>query len=263
MRKLVQSRMGAVLGGAAVLAVLTGGGAVAHGLIGSSDIKDGSVAKRDIGRGAVGSSEVLDGSLRMRDLDPATRARLRAAATGDTGPAGADGAPGPAGPQGVPGATGAPGARGPAGPSAGLVVKAADGTVLGTLLAAEPTYVRTLTGSGHFVDLTWAGASRGPGPGRIYWSGADCRGNPIVVEASAPHPNWVYAGPQGQQLYTAESGTSILNTMSESDGTVCTSNTDFVWQRTGYRLVQVTPEDVGLPAGEVVGPLVLAPPAAP
>lgn len=68
-----KSRTGAVLASAAVLAVFTAGGAVAHGLVTSQDIKDETIVQRDIRSGGVGSSEVVDGSLDVFDLNDGTQ----------------------------------------------------------------------------------------------------------------------------------------------------------------------------------------------
>jgi hypothetical protein len=80
-RKYLQSRTGAVVAGAAVLATLSGvAGAAAAGLITSADIKDETIRQRDIRTGGVGSSEVANGSLKARDLSSAARSKIKLSA---------------------------------------------------------------------------------------------------------------------------------------------------------------------------------------
>ncbi len=80
-RKSVRSRTGAVVAGAAVLAMLSGiGGAVAAGVITSADIKDETIRQRDIHTGGVASSEVADRSLKARDLSGAARSTIKLSA---------------------------------------------------------------------------------------------------------------------------------------------------------------------------------------
>lgn len=120
-REFVHSRTGAVIAGSTVLVTLGGiGGAFAAGQIrssdikdqtimrrdigaggvGSSDIKDQTIKRRDIGAGGVGSSEVKDGTLGMRDLNDATKSKINEGGSGLPGLPGADGA---AGADGTPG----------------------------------------------------------------------------------------------------------------------------------------------------------------
>jgi hypothetical protein len=87
-----------------IVVVLLSGTAYAANTIRSSDIVDGQVKSRDIGKkavrtpdirgGAVTSGKVRDGSLRVTDFRAADRALL----TGPAGATGATGATGPAGP---------------------------------------------------------------------------------------------------------------------------------------------------------------------
>lgn len=116
--EMVKSRTGTVIVGAAVLVTLGGvGGAWAGAQITSRDIKDGTIQKRDIGKGAVGSHEVLNGTLGMRDLNLFTRAKIRQPGPqGEQGPMGLQGPQGEKGETGATGATGAAGATGPQGP---------------------------------------------------------------------------------------------------------------------------------------------------
>jgi hypothetical protein len=72
-----------------------------------------SVGSAQIRDGAVGSSDVHDYSLLKRDFKPG---QLPAGPTGATGPAGPAGPEGPQGPQGATGPAGATGPVGPAGP---------------------------------------------------------------------------------------------------------------------------------------------------
>lgn len=157
MKRFIRSRTGAVVTGAAVLAVMTGGGAVAHGMIDSADIVDRSIAKRDIGRGAVGSIEVRDRSLGMRDLNHFTRRAIRQGGetghVGPTGPQGPAGAPGPTGPRGPAGPVGPQGPAGPAGPGGDTVTATYIDRVLTTSsetmtekAAACPTSTQVIAG---------------------------------------------------------------------------------------------------------------------
>ena len=104
MKSPLKSRTGAVVAGAAVLALLTGGGAIAAGVITSADIVNQTIKKQDIGSDAVGGSEVVEGSLGLRHLNDYTRSQIAKS--------GASGTQGPAGPKGDTGATGAVGPKG-------------------------------------------------------------------------------------------------------------------------------------------------------
>lgn len=111
---------GLLVGGVALVVAL-GGTSYAATLITSADIKDGTVATRDLAAGAVTSARVRDGSLQARDFKPGELADGAGAAgprgpEGDAGPAGRPGAAGPQGPKGDAGPVGASGARGDAGP---------------------------------------------------------------------------------------------------------------------------------------------------
>ena len=94
--RLPNSRTGAVLGAAAILAVATGGGAVAGSMVTGAQIKNGTIETVDLSPGAVNSSRVDDGSLRMRDFREAVQDRINAG-----GPQGPKGETGPAGPAGT------------------------------------------------------------------------------------------------------------------------------------------------------------------
>ena len=96
---LRNNRIISVAVGAAVLVAASSFGAVAAKLVTSDDIKNQTIRKADIGKGAVGGSELRDGSLKVKDLSTAARKKLQ----GDTGPAGPRGAQGPEGPKGEPG----------------------------------------------------------------------------------------------------------------------------------------------------------------
>lgn len=112
-------RTGAVVAGAAILALASGtGGAVAGSLITGAQIKDGTVTTHDI----------RDETLRLSDLGPKALAAVKkggaagpvgpagaAGAAGQVGPVGAAGQVGPQGPAGASGKDGAPGPAGPAG----------------------------------------------------------------------------------------------------------------------------------------------------
>ncbi len=124
----------ALTAAAGVLVVASPGTmAVAGRLIGSSDIRDGSVRSADLHDGGVRSPDIHDGAIRSRDVRDGslrgvdikdkslTIADFRGSVTGpqgpqgDPGPAGADGADGATGATGPAGADGADGATGPAG----------------------------------------------------------------------------------------------------------------------------------------------------
>ncbi|HET6624959.1 MAG TPA: hypothetical protein VFG63_01085 [Nocardioidaceae bacterium] len=112
---LFKSRVGAVAVGTTVLLTLGGvGGAVAGNMVGSADIRNGSVKKIDLGRNAVGTIEIKNGTVRAMDLSDGVRSQL--SQRGATGPAGADGAAGVDGAVGPAGPAGPVGAEGPQGP---------------------------------------------------------------------------------------------------------------------------------------------------
>lgn len=118
---LLHSRVGAVVAGAGVLALLTGGVAVAEATIGSEDIKDQSIQSVDIAKAGVGKSEirngsvrgldVADGSLGWRDLNAYTKDYIESQA-GEPGPKGDKGDPGEPGADGADGADGTDGKDG-------------------------------------------------------------------------------------------------------------------------------------------------------
>lgn len=80
------------VGIALVLGLGVAGAASAEALIGSKQVKDGSLTGADLRRGTVRSSDVRDGSLRARDFEVVPQ-----------------GPPGLQGPTGVPGISGSPG----------------------------------------------------------------------------------------------------------------------------------------------------------
>jgi hypothetical protein len=91
MKKILNSRAGAVAAGAAVLVVVGGSGTAvfASGLVGSADIRDNSIRSVDIRDGGVHSVDVRDGAVHKRDLSDGVKTALAE--------------PGPVGPQGEPG----------------------------------------------------------------------------------------------------------------------------------------------------------------
>ena len=93
--RLPNHRTGAVLGAAAILAVATGGGAVAGSVVTGAQIKNGTIETVDLSPDAVNSRRVDDGSLRMRDFREGVQDRINAG-----GPQGPKGETGPAGPAG-------------------------------------------------------------------------------------------------------------------------------------------------------------------
>ncbi len=122
MLSVLRSKVAAVAAGSMIIVGLGSYGAVAGGLIGSADIRDGGVRKAAIGRNAVGRQEIIDDSVRRRQLSRRVVRKLNSSSVpgadgekGDTGPAGIDGAPGVDGEPGVkgePGVDGVPGADG-------------------------------------------------------------------------------------------------------------------------------------------------------
>jgi hypothetical protein len=65
---MLRSHFTAALLGGLTVAVLSGGVAVAHGMINSGDIVDGSIRSIDIGTGKVKSSDILDGTVESVDV---------------------------------------------------------------------------------------------------------------------------------------------------------------------------------------------------
>ncbi len=91
------------------LVVALSGTAYAAGVITGADIKNGSIATKDLKKNAVNSKKVMDGSLLSADFKAG---QLPAGATGPIGPAGPTGDKGDTGAPGGPGAPGAPGTPG-------------------------------------------------------------------------------------------------------------------------------------------------------
>ena len=94
--RLPNRRTGAVLGAAVIIAVATGGGAVAGTVITSAQIKDGTIQTRDLAPQSVDSSRVTNQTLRMWDFSEGVQDKINAA-----GPRGPQGQTGPAGPAGT------------------------------------------------------------------------------------------------------------------------------------------------------------------
>jgi hypothetical protein len=98
MSNIRRHRIASVAVGAAVLVSLGSVGAVADALIGSNDIQDNSIAKRDIGPRAVGGSEVKLDSIKKKHLAPKLREQInQMPLQGEPGPAGPAGPAGPSG----------------------------------------------------------------------------------------------------------------------------------------------------------------------
>jgi hypothetical protein len=127
-KNVVESRLLAVVAGAAIVAMVGAGAGWSAATITSADIANDTIKSKD----------VKDGAIKAKDLSPGVVDGLSGPA-GPAGPAGAAGAPGPIGPQGpkgntgaqgapgapgaqgAPGAPGAPGIPGPAGPAGSYV----------------------------------------------------------------------------------------------------------------------------------------------
>ena len=97
--RLPNRTTGAVLGAAAIIAVATGGGAVAGTMITGAQIKNGTVDTVDLAPESVNSSRVENDTLRMWDLSEGLQERISAG--GPRGPQGPQGETGPAGPAGT------------------------------------------------------------------------------------------------------------------------------------------------------------------
>ncbi|HMH16476.1 MAG TPA: DNRLRE domain-containing protein [Edaphobacter sp.] len=98
-------------------------------------------------------------------------------ATGNTGAIGATGATG----VGATGPAGATGTTGPAGAGA-LLVKDANGNVLGTLIGAPYSTLVTIYKSGYFISLNVDGTFQ---PSQIWWSSASgCSGTPYLNDGT-------------------------------------------------------------------------------
>ena len=86
--------------------------ATAGDLVGSKDIRNGSIVGRDLKDGSVRSRDIRNGSIQAADLDAGVRGIV-----GPVGPVGARGDRGVTGPQGDPGQPGQPGQPGLPGPA--------------------------------------------------------------------------------------------------------------------------------------------------
>ena len=141
-------RNGAVIAGATALLMLGGvGGAVAAGQIGSKQIKNYSVAQKDMKKGAVNSRVVKNGSVKPVDLSKKVRDGL----VGRAGPAGATGPQGPKGETGAQGPQGEAGPQGPAGPIGGNVAASTvvvSSTTSNTATATCPAGAFAISGGG-------------------------------------------------------------------------------------------------------------------
>ncbi len=183
----------------AAFALVGASTATAKSLITGSDIQDRSIHGRDIARSTVThanikkdtvlSQNIPDGAVQSKDLSPGVRSRL---SSGAQGSAGKDGAAGPAGPAG---AAGAPGA---------FLVKDANGTVAGTLLAVGAVSGRTYTFD--FRGHTF-GADAETGALSIqqefYYESTDCSGTPHVTSQVYPGQTAVSTeNPAGPGPYT-------------------------------------------------------------
>lgn len=83
-KNLFRNRTVAVVAGASILVSLGGvGGAVAGGMVTSSDIKDGTIRAVDIATGAIRGPEVMDDSLGLRDLNQYTNDKIDSKASQD------------------------------------------------------------------------------------------------------------------------------------------------------------------------------------
>jgi hypothetical protein len=139
-------------------------------------------------KGSTGST----GATGATGLTGATGATGVKGSTGATGPQGATGVTGAVGPTGAKGATGATGvgATGPAGATGAtgaagagaLIVKDANGNVLGTLVAPPYSTQVTIYKSGYFISLNIDGTFQ---PSQIWWSSASgCSGTPYLNDGT-------------------------------------------------------------------------------
>lgn len=95
MKNIFQSRVGAVVAGASVIAVVGTGTAVAGGMITGADIRNGSVTGADVKDKSLSKKKLSDAAVKSLQGKP-----------GPKGPAGPRGPAGPAGPAGADGAAG-------------------------------------------------------------------------------------------------------------------------------------------------------------
>ena len=95
-------RASVVIASLALFVALGGSATAASSLVTGSQIKNGTIAGKDLKKSTVTGSKVKNGSLSSSDLSTSAKSALK----------GAKGDPGPAGPAGPPGQTGAQGPRG-------------------------------------------------------------------------------------------------------------------------------------------------------
>ncbi len=158
----------AVLAGAVfALAVATAGTAAVQALITGAQIKDGTVASRDIKNGTIGRADIADAAeAALRGRRGPQGAAGQQGAAGPVGPAGPQGATGAAGPQGPAGAQGAQGPKGDVGEGLHVTGSVADAADL-LELDAEVGDGYLVTADGHLYiwdgdDWVDAGEVRGP-----------------------------------------------------------------------------------------------------
>ena len=122
---------------------------------------------------------------------------------GATGPQGLQGAAGPQGLPGAQGATGATGAQGPMGlqgpPGSGLVVKDANGTLVGIVLSTDCSGTCAAIVARRFAEGVTASFSVNTGgadisSGIVLFDSSDCSGTPLLDSASNVLPRLVAPG---------------------------------------------------------------------
>jgi hypothetical protein len=177
------------------LAIATAGTAGVQALITSAQIKDGTIASRDIKNGAIGRADLADAAeAALRGRRGPTGSQGPVGPAGATGPAGPQGASGPQGPQG---ATGAQGPAGPQGaPGAGVEVTGTVATVgdLPSGAAAGDAYIVAADGHLH----VWTGSA--------WIDTGEVRGPQGPQGATGPTGPAGPAGPQGSTGATGPTG---------------------------------------------------------
>jgi hypothetical protein len=181
-KRVLNSRITAVVAGASVLAVAAGGVGYAAAKIDSSDVLNESLRGVDI----------KDGSLRAKELSAGARESLK----GQQGPKGDPGEPGP---QGEPGEPGPPGTAEYVGPNWSIV----DRNVIGN----GDAYLRSGPGAEPPSGVGSLGIrTGGPNDKASFGNEVDFVGDPLssVTEASY----WVYTTGENNAAY-AENGPSL------------------------------------------------------
>ena len=217
---------------------------LANNSVGNDKIKEGAIGPKRLENGAVTAEKVKDGSLLAKDFAPG---QLPAGPQGPQGPQGAAGPQGPAG------------AAGPPGPSGnGLVVKDANGNVVGTAVAYDGYSIETLLNDGTIQDVNATTGQIGyDTPGNFFYASTDCTGPPYVSSVSSAQTP--FAAPThravGDPLYTASPSTvSVMQGSAEYYDGTCQS-----FSPSGSSLLHpITPTGTTITTASFTGPLTVA-----